>query len=292
MAQSDQLRRLAVANNASFDRLASALHSQTDAMWLSAGDWRDTNVASLVRRMTPVVQATMLRVAGSEAAYIGRTLQLQNGIAATPLVERAAVLAVMSDPDGRLSQPAIAMRAALAKGKTFSVALEVGKNALGTIIDLTLTDARAAQQRGTFLRVGITHFHRVASSTCCAYCKRVIGTGEDRYLTNDLRPLHPKCSCGVAPEAGSDGIADGAATAATERERQYRAELKARKTDPEERRRHLESSLEAAEARLSETQRQHSGIEALPVSERAPGRRAIGIGRQQVASAKRALAAA
>lgn len=188
------------------NRLIVQAGAQAKADFLSLPDWRDGNKAefydAIRRDLLPVKQqaaqfswgyhAQRARLAGQEFRMPRfnpedfETSVLRNGVAFEEVYQR----------------PFAEMRTALAQGRSFDDALELGGRRASSLAQTEVQLSR--RQASLFARNGndnIVGYLRILSGAeNCALCY-VAST--QRYTRGDLLPIHPGCDCGEMPIYGN-----------------------------------------------------------------------------------------
>lgn len=192
------------------DALTAALHDvraevrervieAAELSWDTLGNWRDADIARFIANVTPMVEAGKQTIAQATDAALAEMIdddpvgvvdlsQIRGGVSAADVYRR----------------PAIAMRSALADGKSFTDALKAGGTRLESLVATDLELAHTHQARATLTGNGRTRrrrrgsveaFRRVPSGVeNCALC---LIASTQRYWVGQLMPIHPGCDCGV-----------------------------------------------------------------------------------------------
>src|SRR5207248_3811639 len=150
----------------------------------------------------PIVQGAQSGTATLTAAYLARIVaQMTSSPVAPPKVNPRTVTgdAVRkADPAEVYRRPFTQVYTDLSQGKSLDAAVQAGGRRLQNIAatDLQLAKTHASQQvlSGDHRVVG---YRRVLSGDkSCGLC---IVASTQRYRKGDLLPIHPGCSCSVAP---------------------------------------------------------------------------------------------
>jgi hypothetical protein len=158
--------------------------------------FRDADVARIVARIVPAVQAGQLQLAALTDAYIGRLAQ-QAGVLWVPSLDRSVTAYRGVDPVDVYRRPAVSLYTALAAGEGFSRAVEIGEGRLRSIVSTDLQQARNRQASSSVRSSGFRYYQRVLTGKeDCELCELA---STHRYSRDDLMPIHPGCDCGVEP---------------------------------------------------------------------------------------------
>ncbi|MDO8308570.1 MAG: hypothetical protein Q7V58_09495 [Actinomycetota bacterium] len=163
--------------------------------WAAQRSYRDADVDRLVRLITPRVEAGQVQVANLTAVYIAQVAALRGakGVQAA-LVDRAVVTGGRGIPAADVyRRPATEVYTALAQGKSFGVAKELGAARLGSLVRTDLQMAQVRQADASYRSAGVRFYQRILGpGNNCALC--VIASTQ-RYRVGDLLPIHPGCGC-------------------------------------------------------------------------------------------------
>jgi hypothetical protein len=164
-------------------------------MWAGSESLRDADVARLVSRIVPIVQAGQIQVANLTNAYILRLAVLEGVVAEAASIDRAAILDYRGVPaDDVYRRPAVTTYTSLGDGTAFAVAKDQGLARLLSIASTDLQQARNRQATAAYGSTGFEYTERVLSGAeNCALC--VIASTQ-RYRKRVLMPIHPGCDCG------------------------------------------------------------------------------------------------
>jgi hypothetical protein len=164
-------------------------------MWAGSESLRDADVARLVSRIVPIVQAGQIQVANLTNAYILRLAVLEGVVAEAASIDRAAILDYRGVPaDDVYRRPAVTTYTSLSDGTAFAIAKDQGLARLLSIASTDLQQARNRQATAAYGSTGFEYTERVLSGTeNCALC--VIASTQ-RYRKRELMPIHPGCDCG------------------------------------------------------------------------------------------------
>ena len=173
--------------------------------WDTLGDWRDDDIARFLSAVLPQIEAGKRTIAQATDA----ALSLMADTDPAGVTDLAGIRGGVPAADV-YRRPAVAMRSALAEGKTFTDALEAGAQRLESLVKTDLQLAHTHQARATLTpdwqqdpnrrrrpRRGsrVEAFRRVPSGTeNCALC---LIASTQRYWVGTLMPIHPGCDCGV-----------------------------------------------------------------------------------------------
>lgn len=178
-------------------------------MFLGLGSWRDADAERFVSQAVPLIQGGQRSLAALTSAFVAAQAgeALGSSVAPPGVPDDDAVdLRLGIDADAVYRRPFATVYNALAKGKTVTTAIELGRTRLEEIaeMDLQQTYARAsrAAMRGLPASARPRFWRRVLSGLeNCALC--VIASTQ-RYTVEDLNPIHPNCDCQVLGIFGRD----------------------------------------------------------------------------------------
>jgi hypothetical protein len=164
-------------------------------MWTGSESLRDADIARLVARIVPIVQAGQMQVAHLTNAYILRLAVLEGVVAEAAAIDRTAVIDYRGVPaEDVYRRPAVTSYTALAGGTPFEEAKAQGLARLVSIVTTDLQQTRNRQATAAYGSSGFTYTERILSGTeNCALC--VIASTQ-RYRKAVLMPIHPGCDCG------------------------------------------------------------------------------------------------
>lgn len=186
-----------------YGHLRAATVARVTALWLARGGPGDGNVDAFTVAAVPLVLGAQAATARLVAGYIAMLTRLVEEEAATPAaVSDVAVDVIRGVAAAEVyARPVITMRAALAEGKQFAEALELGRQRAEQIAD---TDIALAQREATVQAIGaderIVGYRRVLTGRSCSFCATA---STQRYRKAQLMPIHGRCDCGVAPIFGT-----------------------------------------------------------------------------------------
>jgi hypothetical protein len=179
-------------------RIRATLVKQVEALWLASPDYRDGDIANLVARLVPMVQAGQLQLANLTSVYLAQQATLLRGIPYAPArVDRAAMADIRGVPDREVfRRPAVTMYTELKAGKNMGEAVQAGAARLVSITGTHLQLAKTTQAQKSFEASGATFFRRVLSGS--ENCKICVLAATQRYRVAIKPAVHPGCDCGVA----------------------------------------------------------------------------------------------
>jgi hypothetical protein len=184
-----------------YGSLREATVARMVALWGSLGGLSDEDSARFVARAVPVVSGAQVATAALVAAYIATLTRLQTGeaIAAVAIARDNVTTDALRGVAAAevYHRPVVAARTAIAEGKSFLEAVDMGRQ---RVEQLAGTDVALAQREATIQAVGdnerIFGYRRVLTGRSCAFCATA---STQRYHRKQLMPLHARCDCGVAP---------------------------------------------------------------------------------------------
>jgi hypothetical protein len=185
---------LAEAHIAAQQRLRGLTVAATAAIWTGLPGYDEENVDEWLSRAVPVVAAGQRQSVALTEAFLARSLgRRPAGIPRTDIIGARARNGI--DPATVYRRPFITVWTALGNGTDWKAAVQQGqaraKSAAATDVQLAM--------RGTLVAVGqedpqILGYRRVSDAGACEFCRLVAG---QRYLTDQLMPIHNHCGCGV-----------------------------------------------------------------------------------------------
>lgn len=191
------------------NRLIVQAGTQARANFLSLPDWRDDNKPeffdAMRRDLTPVKQQSAQFAWGyhSQRARVGgysfTTPRFRPEDFETSVLRNGATFEEVYD------RPFSEMRTALAKGRSFDDALELGARRASSLaqteVQLSRRQASLYARRANDNIVG--YLRILSGSENCALCY-IAST--QRYRRGDLLPIHPGCDCGEMPIYGDTDV--------------------------------------------------------------------------------------
>lgn len=163
----------------------------------------DTEAATFVGQVLPVVEGTQATAATLGATYIDTYATLAGDPVLPPLDEALDVATLRGGTPAETVylRPVVTVRRALSEGRARDVALGIGRARLLQTVDTDIAlAARRGSDRAMRRRSNIVGYRRVPDATACKFC---LLASTQRYHRGDLMPLHPHCHCIVAPIIGS-----------------------------------------------------------------------------------------
>lgn len=176
--------------------------------FLNLGNWRDDDKAIFVQSIVANLDATKREAAELAYGYHREIAILNQRNFSLPKYDAADFTTDAlrkKSAETVYSRPFVDMRTQLAKGETFSNALEAGARRSQS---LAQTEAQLARRNASLVarkkNDNIVGYLRVLSgSENCALCY-VAST--QRYNSGDLMPIHPGCDCGELPIYGDTDV--------------------------------------------------------------------------------------
>ena len=191
----------------SYDALRLGTAEFVEQLWLDLGGPDDRRLNEFADAAGQVVddanRATAALVDEYVDAYVGTISRTPPASAnAGGLAEYAADQLRDSVAD-LWRRPGITARKALADGKPFEEAMQLGGTRAGSMAEADVALAHRAAARDAMERNGLDGYRRVLTGVSCDLC-RVAST--QLYRTGDLMPIHSRCDCRIAPVVdGYDG---------------------------------------------------------------------------------------
>ena len=190
------------------ERILAALEQldvQTDAsvvakltaLWRSFGNLRDADAEKLLPRAERIIHAGQRTIARGTAASQRRLIAALGlpGIA-SPL-DLDALLLRLGDTGARAA--VVTVYGELADGAKYPVARERGLRTLLDIASDAMVRTRIQASAQVLATSGARGYRRVLTAAdTCARCR---AAAENIYTRADLKPVHNRCRCGVAPVA-------------------------------------------------------------------------------------------
>jgi hypothetical protein len=169
------------------------------------GSWRDKDISRFADTLGPALMGVKAKSAQVSIAYAQQVAQLAGkkyvapSLAALDLSTKA--LRNGANAVDVYSRPFVQMRMALAKGDSFTDALNVGsmnaRQLARTEIQLSRREASLYSRKANDNVVG--YLRTLTGSENCALCYTA---STQRYRKGELLPIHPGCDCGEMPIYG------------------------------------------------------------------------------------------
>jgi hypothetical protein len=169
------------------------------------GSWRDDDISRFVDTLAPALMGVKAKSAQVSIAYGQKVAELAGKKFVAPSVA-ALDLSTKALRNGAntldvYSRPFVQMRMALAKGESFTDALNTGamnsRQLARTEIQLSRRKASLYARKANDNVVG--YLRTLTGSESCALCYTA---STQRYNKGDLMPIHPGCDCGEMPIYG------------------------------------------------------------------------------------------
>lgn len=184
--------------------LRSRLLAIVAAAFAAQGDYRDAAAAAFAAQVVPIVQAAQQTMASLTSAYLAHMVSAVAGGTAAPLGIPAESVSNLRgvDPSEVYQRPYVQVWTDLSNGKDFPTAVEAGARRAASLAatDLQLAGTHAAQEVMRDDR-RIVGYRRVLTNSL-HHCGLCVVASSVRYHKSDLLPIHPGCSCAVAPILG------------------------------------------------------------------------------------------
>jgi hypothetical protein len=187
-------------------RLQETLIELITRVWRSIPDVSDASLARWLALVVPLVAGAQRQAAQLQAAYLARTVAEMTGqplelIGVDPLKVTGAVVRQGVPPDVVYARPVIQARSLLGQGM---LGAEVFARAEQRAVQLATTDLQLARTHAAVSVLGRTRgvvgYRRVL--TGMKSCRLCTLASTQRYHRGELMPIHPGCSCAVAPIIG------------------------------------------------------------------------------------------
>lgn len=202
MAALDEITKGYQALSANYVDEAGAIAGNT---FRNLGKWRDEDIATFVEQVSVPLQGIKRNAASSAIAYHEQVAKISKRVFKAPSLSdldlSMSALRNGANVNQVYGRPFVQMRMALAKGESFTDALDLGSR---TATSFARTEVQLSRRQASlFARKAndnIVGFLRTLSgSENCALCY-VAST--QRYRKGDLLPIHPACDCGEMPIYG------------------------------------------------------------------------------------------
>lgn len=166
------------------------------AHWNAAPNLRDEDVAKLVARIAPQVEAGQLAIARLTSVYLAQQANLLRGVPVKPAPIAQGIANIRGVPSTEVyRRPAVTVYTALSKGYDFADAKGQG---LERLLKMAATDmqlAKTTQAAASLKHSGATLYRRTLSGKeNCGICELA---AKHYYKTDGLAPIHDDCDCGV-----------------------------------------------------------------------------------------------
>lgn len=192
-----------------YERIANALADRTSALVVYQWDQMPTHhrpdVETFGATIAPTVEAGQVQVAALTDAYLAQFEATARDVSADVVgIPRESVTNLRGIPTAQVyARAGSTLYWALSTGRSLDEANRFATERLRTI---TVTDIQAAKVAASShvlsRNENVIGYRRVLSSgSACRLCVAAAGPGK-RYRKRQLLPIHPGCSCGVAPIFG------------------------------------------------------------------------------------------
>lgn len=175
-----------------------------ESAWGSLSSWRDSDINAFIARVVPIVEGGQVRMASITDAYLAQLETAALGTPARPIgIAAAQVTGLRGVPTAEVYRRAgVAVWMALSKDEPVQVAVDRGLRRAVGLAETDLQMARTHAVRRILSGKGnVVGYRRVLTgSKSCALCA-IAST--QRYGKKQLMPIHPGCSCSVAPIYGN-----------------------------------------------------------------------------------------
>lgn len=191
--------QLIVSHQQAVLAIRARIETFVKVVWAGLGSYRDADIDRLIRIVVPRIQAGQLQVAQLTDAYLSRLAgRAARGV--DPRDVTGTAVRGGADPAEVYRRPAATTYTALAEGKNYNTAIDLG---LARLVSIAATDLQLAMrlQEQRSMAGLFPYYRRVITGRGCALCA-IAST--QRYHVGDLKPIHPGCHCTVAP-----GLANG-----------------------------------------------------------------------------------
>ncbi len=177
------------------------------ATWQNLGSYNERDVATLVNRVTPLVEAGKLQIANLTDVYVAQSLSAIHGNIVKPTGVRATDVAELRgiSPDEEFRRPFIEQWAELAAGTLWATANQRGQNRLLSLVGEDMGLAFRYQARRSLRANGVKNYRRVANIGACPLCALA---SQQTYHIAELLPIHKSCRCSVLPVYSSSDFAN------------------------------------------------------------------------------------
>ena len=169
------------------------------------GNWRDEDIATFVEQLSVPLEGIKRNAASSAIAYHEQVARVtKNAFKAPSLADLDLSMSALrngANVNQVYGRPFVQMRMALAKGASFTDALDTG----------SLTATSFARTEVQLSRRQASLFARRANDNIVGYVRTLTGrencalcyvASTQRYRKGDLLPIHPACDCGEMPIYG------------------------------------------------------------------------------------------
>lgn len=205
MAPSSKLIQIINGYDSEVNRIRSAVTGTVETLWNGLPDYRNSNVAGFAKKAASITEGGGIQVQRFTSAYLGAlqsaaTNQPFRPPALSPRLVTSKALRGVSAVD-LFQRPGANVYAALAHGRPFDAAVHSG---MARAINLAATHLQLVKThtaREVFSRdPAVTRYKRVlGGGDTCPLC---VAAADGVYNSEDLMPIHPGCTCGVAPVFG------------------------------------------------------------------------------------------
>jgi hypothetical protein len=177
-------------------RLRGLTQNAVTSVWASLPAYNHQNVDEWLTKVLPIVTAAQRQSVHLTEAYLARALERQPvGVDVEKLI--GDHVRNGAKPEDVYVRPFITTWSELKAGKELAAAVHAG---LARATSTAATDVQLAM-RASLVSIGqadgeILGYRRVPDAGACSFCQTVAG---QRYLIQQLMPIHNHCGCGVEP---------------------------------------------------------------------------------------------
>lgn len=175
-----------------------------DRLWAAlVTDPTSLTEARFAAAAAPILNGAVSSAAAAATTYTAMYVGAATGTASIPgtftpeafLTPRGLLAADV------LAKPIVTMRTALAAGRPFPIARDLGRQRLEQIASTDpMLAARAATSTAMQAEPRVVGYRRLPDSSACSFC---LLAATQRYHVTDLMPLHTRCGCTTAPIIGT-----------------------------------------------------------------------------------------
>jgi hypothetical protein len=179
-------------------KLIGSTTNRVTALWDQMPGIGDDAMTAFAREAAAAVEQAQTLAARNTVAFLAQAEGMPavgSGVSIADVVSEArpGVLAV-----DVYERPVVTVRTALAEGKTFARARDLGRLRLIATVDtdIALASREAGRQYASTPRSKIRGYRRLPSGNACNFCLMAC---TQRYRHQDLMPLHTSCHCTLPP---------------------------------------------------------------------------------------------
>lgn len=189
-----QAGALTEAHIAAQERLRQFAAAGVVAAWTGLPGYDEQNVPEFLSKAVPVVDAAQRAAVSVTEAYIARAIGRRTiGVDAQRLI--GAAVRNGTAPAEVYRRPFVTVWSALKDGTLYEDAVRAGleRASVAAETDVQLSMRQTLTEVARVDRT-ILGYRRVPDANACEFCRLVAG---QRYRTDQLMPLHPRCGCSV-----------------------------------------------------------------------------------------------